>query len=115
MVEVSHRFKCILPTGPGDKPGDLLMVSLDHNFFAIGHDAVENATEIAGQFCCAYRFHFSSNTNNLILSDNTYFAETCHVFKHARKLPGSKRKSGIGRGGCARAQGEILTSFREWF
>jgi len=36
--------RCILPTRPGDKPGDLLMVALDHNFFAFRYDAVKNAT-----------------------------------------------------------------------
>jgi hypothetical protein len=50
VVEIRHRFECILPTRPGDKPGDLLMVSLDHNFFAFRHEAVENATQVAGQF-----------------------------------------------------------------
>src|SRR5579872_990405 len=74
VVEISHRFKSILPTRSGDKPGDLLMVSLDHNFLPLRHDAVEHAAEIAGQFCCADRFHFY-NRYNLMISDNTYLAE----------------------------------------
>ncbi len=44
MVKIRHRFECILPTRPGDNPGDLLMVALDDNFFAFRYDAVENAT-----------------------------------------------------------------------
>ncbi len=48
-MKIRHRFECILPTRPGDKPRDLLMVALDHNFFAFRHDAVENATYLASK------------------------------------------------------------------
>jgi hypothetical protein len=44
MVKIRHRFECILATRPGDKPGDLLVIALDHNFFAFRYDAVKNAT-----------------------------------------------------------------------
>jgi hypothetical protein len=61
-IKVCYRFKGILTAWPGDQPCDLLVVSLDYNFFAFGDYRVEHTPEVTSQFGCGYGLHLLIRT-----------------------------------------------------